>query len=99
MRLAGGQADRGRARSAYAAVRRGCGPGAHSVRPDSYGEVAELYTPTVYTKGAEVVRMIHTLIGPAAFRAGAELYFDRHDGQAVTCEDFLAAMEKPGASI
>jgi aminopeptidase N len=74
------------------------GPGAHPVRPNSYSEVAELYTPTVYTKGAEIVRMIHTVLGPKAFRAGADLYFARHDGQAVTCEDFLAAMEQASGS-
>ncbi len=69
------------------------GPLAHPVRPDSYMEINNFYTLTVYEKGAEVVRMIHTLLGPEAFRAGSDLYFDRHDGQAVTCEDFVRAME------
>jgi len=68
------------------------GPLAHSVRPDSYIEINNFYTATVYVKGSEVVRMVHTLIGAKAFRRGLELYFERHDGQAVTTEDFLAAM-------
>jgi aminopeptidase N len=72
------------------------GPMAHPIRPASYAEINNFYTATVYEKGAEVVRMIHTLIGPAAFRAGMDLYFQRHDGEAVTCEDFVAAMQ--GAS-
>ncbi|MFC7499928.1 aminopeptidase N [Enterovirga sp. GCM10030262] len=70
------------------------GPRAHPVRPESYRDPADLHTSTVYAKGAELVRMIHTIVGPEDFRAGAELYFDRHDGQAVTCEDFIAAMEE-----
>ena len=65
---------------------------AHPVRPESYIEINNFYTATVYDKGAEVVRMIHTLLGPAGFRAGIDLYFQRHDGQAVTCDDFVAAM-------
>ncbi len=69
------------------------GPMAHPVRPDSFIEISNFYTVTVYEKGAEVVRMIHTLLGPERFRAGSDLYFDRHDGQAVTCEDFVKAME------
>jgi aminopeptidase N len=69
------------------------GPMAHPVRPDSYIEISNFYTPTVYEKGAEVVRMIRTLLGPERFRAGMDLYFARHDGQAVTCDDFVAAME------
>ncbi len=69
------------------------GPMAHPVRPDSYIEINNFYTPTVYEKGAEVVRMIRTLLGPRRFRAGMDLYFDRHDGQAVTCDDFVQAME------
>jgi aminopeptidase N len=69
------------------------GPTAHPVRPDSYIEINNFYTPTVYEKGAEVVRMIHTLLGAEGFRRGMDLYFERHDGQAVTCEDFVAAME------
>ncbi|MBS1191760.1 MAG: aminopeptidase [Rhodocyclaceae bacterium] len=68
------------------------GPMAHPVRPESYMEINNFYTATVYQKGAEVVRMIHTLIGAEAFRRGMDLYFERHDGQAVTCEDFVAAM-------
>ncbi|MFN2375723.1 MAG: aminopeptidase N [Candidatus Binatia bacterium] len=69
------------------------GPMAHPVRPDSYIEINNFYTTTVYNKGAEVVRMMHTLLGAARFRAGTDLYFERHDGQAVTCDDFVAAME------
>ncbi len=68
------------------------GPMAHPVRPESYLEINNFYTATVYEKGAEVVRMIHTLIGKDAFRRGMDLYFARHDGQAVTCDDFVAAM-------
>ena len=68
------------------------GPMAHPVRPATYLEINNFYTATVYEKGAEVVRMIHTLIGKAAFRRGIDLYFERHDGQAVTCDDFVAAM-------
>jgi aminopeptidase N len=69
------------------------GPMAHPVRPESYIEINNFYTLTVYEKGAEVVRMIHALLGPEAFRRGTDLYFERHDGQAVTCEDFVRAME------
>ncbi|WP_158047365.1 aminopeptidase N [Skermanella pratensis] len=69
------------------------GPMAHPVRPDSYIEINNFYTTTVYEKGAEVVRMIHTLLGADGFRKGMDLYFERHDGQAVTCDDFVAAME------
>lgn len=69
------------------------GPMAHSIRPESYIEINNFYTVTVYEKGAEVIRMIHTLLGPAGFRMGMDLYFDRHDGHAVTCEDFVQAME------
>ena len=68
------------------------GPTAHPVRPESYIEMNNFYTMTVYEKGAEVVRMIHTLVGAAGFRKGMDLYFRRHDGQAVTCDDFVAAM-------
>ena len=67
-------------------------PMAHPVRPDSYVEINNFYTVTVYNKGAEVVRMIHTIIGAENFRKGMDLYFQRHDGQAVTCEDFVSAM-------
>jgi aminopeptidase N len=69
------------------------GPLAHPVRPDSYLKIDNFYTTTVYQKGAEVVRMIHTLLGPANFRKGMELYFARHDNQAVTIEDFAQAMQ------
>ncbi|MCC6535149.1 MAG: aminopeptidase N [Burkholderiales bacterium] len=69
------------------------GPMAHPVRPQSYLEISNFYTPTVYEKGAEVVRMIHTLIGAGAFRRGMDLYFQRHDGQAVTCDEFVQAMQ------
>ncbi|HEX7036916.1 MAG TPA: aminopeptidase N [Pseudomonadales bacterium] len=72
------------------------GPLAHPVRPDSYIEISNFYTPTVYEKGAEVVRMLHTLLGPEKFRAGCDLYFERHDGQAVTTDDFRAAMAEAG---
>jgi aminopeptidase N len=68
------------------------GPMAHPVRPASYQEINNFYTATVYEKGAEVVRMIQTLIGREAFRRGMDEYFRRHDGQAVTCDDFVAAM-------
>jgi aminopeptidase N len=69
------------------------GPMAHPVRPQSYIEISNFYTATVYEKGAEVVRMIHTLLGAQAFRKGMDLYFERHDGQAVTCDDFVQAMQ------
>jgi aminopeptidase N len=69
------------------------GPMAHPIRPDSYIEINNFYTPTVYEKGAEIIRMIRTLLGPDRFRAGMDLYFERHDGQAVTCDDFVQAME------
>jgi len=76
------------------------GPMAHPVRPGSYVEINNFYTATVYQKGAEVVRMIHTLIGAEAFRRGMDLYFARHDGQAVTCDDFVAAMaDASGADL
>lgn len=68
------------------------GPMAHPVRPDSYQEINNFYTATVYNKGAEVIRMMHTLLGPELFRKGMDLYFARHDGLAVTCDDFAAAM-------
>ena len=69
------------------------GPMAHPVRPQSYMEIRNFYTMTVYEKGAEVVRMQHTLLGPELFRKGMDLYFERHDGQAVTTDDFVAAMQ------
>ncbi len=68
------------------------GPLAHPVRPASYIEINNFYTPTVYEKGAEVIRMLHVLLGPAGFRRGMDLYFTRHDGQAVTIDDFVAAL-------
>ena len=69
------------------------GPLAHPVRPDSYIEISNFYTATVYNKGAEVIRMFHTLLGADKFRAGTDLYFDREDGKAATCDDFVAALE------
>uniref|UniRef100_UPI0033404428 aminopeptidase N n=1 Tax=Castellaniella defragrans TaxID=75697 RepID=UPI0033404428 len=69
------------------------GPMAHPIRPDSYQEIANFYTATVYEKGAEVIRMQHTLLGEEGFRAGLDEYFRRHDGQAVTCDDFVDAMD------
>ena len=69
------------------------GPMAHSVRPESFIEISNFYTLTVYEKGAEVVRMIQTLLGEEGFRRGSDLYFERHDGQAVTVDDFVKAME------
>ena len=73
--------------------REDAGPLAHPVRPDSYIEIDNFYTATVYQKGAEVVRMLHTLIGPEAFRRGMDLYIARHDNSAVTIEDFVQAMQ------
>ncbi len=72
------------------------GPLAHPIRPDSYQEISNFYTATVYNKGAEVIRMMATLLGPKRFRAGTDLYFERHDGEAATCEDFVRAMEEGG---
>ena len=69
------------------------GPMAHPVRPQSYMEIGNFYTATVYEKGAEVVRMIHTLLGAEAFRKGMDLYFQRHDGNAVTTDEFVQAMQ------
>ena len=69
------------------------GPLAHPVRPDSYLEISNFYTATVYNKGAELIRMLHTVLGPEKFRAGTDLYFERHDGEAATCDDFVAALE------
>ncbi len=73
------------------------GPLAHPIRPDSYQEISNFYTATVYNKGAEIIRMMATLLGPQGFRKGTDLYFDRHDGEAATCEDFVRAMEEGGA--
>ncbi|MBK6613555.1 aminopeptidase N [Ottowia sp.] len=77
------------------------GPMAHPVRPDEYLEISNFYTTTIYEKGAEVVRMIQTLLGRDSFRRGMDLYFQRHDGQAVTCDDFAQAMAdaSPGSEL
>jgi aminopeptidase N len=72
------------------------GPLAHSIRPDSYQEISNFYTATIYNKGAEIIRMMATLLGPERFRQGSDLYFKRHDGEAATCEDFVRAMEDGG---
>jgi aminopeptidase N len=72
------------------------GPMAHPVRPQSYQQISNFYTATVYSKGAEVVRMMQTLLGPAAFRAGIDLYFQRHDGKAVATDDLVQAMQDAG---
>ena len=69
------------------------GPLAHPIRPDSYQEISNFYTATVYNKGAEVIRMMQTMAGAERFRAGTDLYFDRHDGEAATCEQFVQAIE------
>ncbi len=69
------------------------GPMAHSIRPESFIEISNFYTRTVYEKGAEVVGMVHTLLGAEKFREGSDLYFARHDGQAVTTDDFISAMQ------
>ena len=69
------------------------GPFAHPIRPDSYKEISNFYTATIYNKGAEVIRMIRSMAGLEAFRKGSDLYFERHDGEAATCEDFVKAME------
>jgi aminopeptidase N len=74
------------------------GPLAHPIRPDSYQEISNFYTATVYNKGAEVIRMMRTMAGPDAFRKGTDLYFARHDGEAATCEDFVCAIEQ-GAGL
>jgi len=68
------------------------GPMSHPIRPDQYSEINNFYTATVYQKGATIIRMYHTLLGEDGFQKGMKLYFERHDGQAVTCDDFLAAM-------
>ncbi|MGK0375804.1 MAG: aminopeptidase N [Arenicella sp.] len=70
------------------------GPMAHSVRPDSYQEINNFYTSTIYQKGAEVIRMMHRLVGAQGFRKGTDLYFQRFDGQAVTTEDFVTSIEQ-----
>ena len=68
-------------------------PMAHPIRPDNYIEINNFYTATVYEKGAEVIRMMHTLLGPEKYRKGTDLYFQRHDGQAVTCDDFVQCLQ------
>jgi aminopeptidase N len=70
------------------------GPMAHPIRPESYQEINNFYTATVYEKGAEVIRMLHTLLGAEGFRNGMDLYFSYHDGHAVTCDDFVDAMSE-----
>ncbi len=74
------------------------GPLAHPIRPESYLEIGNFYTATIYNKGAEVIRMLATLLGPERFRTGCDVYFERHDGQAVTCEDFVQSMEAGAAA-
>jgi len=74
------------------------GPLAHPIRPDSYQEISNFYTATVYNKGAEVIRMMRTMAGPERFRKGTDLYFASHDGEAATCEDFVQAIEQ-GAGL
>ena len=69
------------------------GPMAHPIRPESFEEISNFYTATVYEKGAEVIRMMHTLLGEQTFQAGMKEYFRRHDGQAVTCEDYVNALQ------
>ncbi len=72
------------------------GPLAHPVRPEEYIEISNFYTATIYNKGAELIRMMRTILGPDRFRAATDLYFDRFDGTAATCEDFVACMEEAG---
>eukprot|EP00188_Purpureofilum_apyrenoidigerum_P002948 Plantae.Rhodophyta-Purpureofilum_apyrenoidigerum.ctg2994.p1 GENE.Plantae.Rhodophyta-Purpureofilum_apyrenoidigerum.ctg2994~~Plantae.Rhodophyta-Purpureofilum_apyrenoidigerum.ctg2994.p1 ORF type:complete len:956 (+),score=186.46 Plantae.Rhodophyta-Purpureofilum_apyrenoidigerum.ctg2994:40-2907(+) len=69
------------------------GPMAHPIRPEQFIEINNFYTQTVYQKGAEVIRMLHTILGAEGFRKGTDLYFERHDGQAVTCEDWISALQ------
>ena len=92
--LGRGQADRGCARASRGAIPRGC-QARSPIRcgPTAIIEISNFYTATVYNKGAELIRMMRTMLGPEKFRAGTDLYFERHDGQAVTCEDFVKAME------
>ncbi|HET6537797.1 MAG TPA: aminopeptidase N [Sphingopyxis sp.] len=73
------------------------GPLAHPIRPESYQEINNFYTATIYNKGAEIIRMMASLLGPERFRKASDLYFERHDGEAATCEDFIRAMEDGGA--
>ena len=69
------------------------GPMSHPIRPEKYAAIDNFYTATVYNKGAEVIRMYETLLGRDGFRKGIDLYFERHDGNAVTCDDFRSAMQ------
>ncbi len=73
------------------------GPLAHPIRPDSYQEISNFYTATIYNKGAEVIRMMQTMAGSERFRQGTDLYFSRHDGEAATCEQFICAIEDGAA--
>lgn len=75
------------------------GPLSHPIRPTSYISPSTFYTATVYSKGAEVIRMLKTLVGPEGYRRGTDLYFSRHDGQAVTCEDFLNCIQETNPSV
>lgn len=70
------------------------GPLAHPIRPDEFIEINNFYTRTVYEKGAEVIRMMHTILGPENYRKGTDLYFSRHDGDAATCDDFVTCMSE-----
>ncbi len=70
------------------------GPLAHPIRPDNYIEINNFYTMTVYEKGAEIIRMLHTILGPENYRKGTDLYFSRHDGEAATCDNFVTCMEE-----
>ncbi len=72
------------------------GPLAHPVRPEAYQEISNFYTATIYNKGAELIRMMASILGPDKFRAATDLYFDRFDGTAATCEDYVACMEEAG---
>jgi aminopeptidase N len=74
-------------------------PMAHPIRPDKVIEMNNFYTLTVYEKGSEIIRMIHTLLGEENFQKGMQLYFERHDGSAATCDDFVQAMEDASISI
>ncbi len=92
-RLTGGEPHQQRAHHARAAVAEDASPMAHPIRPDMVIEMNNFYTLTVYEKGAEVIRMLHTLLGEENFQKGMQLYFERHDGSAATCDDFVQAME------
>src|SRR3546814_7715706 len=72
------------------------GPLAHPVRPESYMEISNFYTATIYNKGAELIRMMALMLGWERFRASTDFYFESHDGQAATCADFVRAMEEGG---